>query len=190
MIAELVVASTCYWNNPGAQPYRQYPFEPAVERALRNYDFPPEVRRELAWKIKNTFSDAVVDITKTSLSATGGTASNFRDMHFRNNALCSGEVIRNRWSENHRETALIYCSNSYCVAIPTVCGNISRIDYVPHIKSPKVVSFQDNPPKFWEGELDPLIQNVPEPNSLLLASLGIFGIAAICLPKNKHKKEK
>lgn len=190
MIAELVVASSCYWNNPGAQPYRRHPFDGAVATALKNYNFPPEVQRELAWKIKHTFSDAAVDITKTGLNATGGTAANLRDMHFGKNTLCKGEVVRNRWTADHKESALIYCSDSYCVAIPTVCGNISRIDYVLTVKTPQIVSFQDDPPKFWEGELDPLVQNVSEPNSLLLASLGIFGIAALSLPKNKHKKEK
>lgn len=189
MIAELVVASSCYWNNPGTDPYRKYPFDAAVVTALKNYNFPQSVQTELAWKIKHMFSDAVVDITKTELHATGGTASNFRDMHFGKNTLCRGEVVRNHWTTDHKESALVYCSDSYCVAIPTVCGNISRIDYVPAVRTPEIVSFQEHPPKFWEGDLDPLAKNVSEPNSLLLTSLGIFGIAALSLPKNKHKKE-
>lgn len=123
----------CNWDNPGADPYRGS----SVSQAIASYGFSEQETKELNWKIKAGMPDAVIYIKKDSIESPFGKASNLRDMHFGNNRKCIGLVHRNKWSDTDEKPALVYCSSRVCLAVPVVCGNISRVDYEPLQKMPK-----------------------------------------------------
>lgn len=165
MVPETVLA-ICVWANPGADPYRGHGMG-KVEAALNNYKFPYPVKQELLRKIRRIDNDAVLTINSRGYSATGGEARNLRDMHFGKNRLCNGAVDTSKWEPGREETALIYCSGTYCVAIPIVCGNISRVDFYPVPPKPKPTPEWAKPPKLRPPT------PIPEPSTLLLSILGI-----------------
>lgn len=156
----------CNWDNPGHAPYRQHGVA-HIERALNNYDLPSDAKRELLWKINSMQSDATVFISSTDIESAFGAASNLRDMHYKG-GKCSGQVYRNSWNAAHREPALVYCSGQYCVAVPIVCGNISRIDYYPKVKA-------EGLPFYYEAP-DVPANHVPEPGTLMLALFGLLAL--------------
>jgi hypothetical protein len=109
-------------------------------------------------------NDATIYITKDEIFSAFGTATNLRDMHFGRNTLCKGNVTRSNWKDDRVYPALVYCVKSNCVAVPVVCENISKIDYVPFTKEP------------YTKPKDKVVHTVPVPNTLLLS---LFGLAAL-----------
>lgn len=156
----------CDWNNPGVAPYRGLP----VESALLAYsDLTDAQRNEIRWKIDTMNADAVIFIRKDGISSAFGEAKNLRDMHWKG-GLCEGKIDRKNWSSDHEESALVYCSGQQCVAVPVVCGNISRVDYRPFAKP-------DVELKFYEGQ----VNKVPEPSTLVL----VFGAILFLITRKK-----
>lgn len=151
----------CDWSNPGHEPYRQHGTE-HIERALDSYLFEKKLRDDLVWRIKSMQPDAVVFIRSDGIYSAYGTASNLRDMHSKR-GICRGPVDRSAWKPEHSESALVYCSEGHCVAVPVVCGNISRIDYSPKTVTRKPLGPSEN------------YNQIPEPSVYILA-LGLLGL--------------
>ena len=162
----------CNWSNPGADPYRG-PVEPTVAAAVARYEFPKPVQAQLVAKVKRLDTDAVLRIGKAGLYSPTGTAANLRDMHF-GKRLCSGPVHRPRWKADHTEVALVYCVQAYCIAVPVICGNVSRIDFDPAKKKEPDI----RPPLQYVPPTPPM--QVPEPSSLALV---VLALAAVRLMK-------
>ena len=152
----------CNWNNPGSNPFRGND----ISLALDNYNFNNHVKSELEYKISKGYNDYFVEITKDSINTSYGYASNLRDMHF-TKTMCKGDVDRSAWKDSHTEQALVYCSGGECVAVPVVCGNISRIDYIPKPGKTKLELYPEMP-----------YNTVSEPNMLwlILTALVIYMI--------------
>ena len=153
----------CSWDNPGADPYRA-PVGPSVAAAVARYNFPKPVQTALTAKVRRMDSDALVKIGRDSLTSATGTATNLRDMHFGKDRVCLGPVLRSKWEASRTESALVYCEQGYCIAVPVICGNVSRIDYT---RTPK----KEPDVRAWEGPVKP--RPVPEPGSLVLVSLAL-----------------
>lgn len=176
MLETVAIAAVCSWANPGAAPYRRGPATNTVAAAVARYGFPLDVQVELVRKERRIEQDAVVTITKQGMYAPNGTATNLRDMHWRN-GLCRGTVDISKWAEGHSETALVYCVREHCIAVPIVCGNVSRIDFKPH--PPKEPLFRawekpehETPP--WLKKVPPHRGTIPEPSTLLLVGAAVL----------------
>jgi hypothetical protein len=132
MIAAVALATVCAWDHPGADPYRG-PVRKSVSEAVARYpDIPPQARAQLVQKASLLQPDGIVTITRAGLASNDGTASNLRDMHHGSGpraGVCHGPVTRDGWAAAHAETALVYCAESHCIAVPIVCGNVARIDF-------------------------------------------------------------
>lgn len=158
-----VAVASCDWNNPGAAPYSRTPA--AIEAAIEAYtDIHPLARADLIARVKGLREDGIILITRDVITSPQGAAKNLRDMHWRD-GLCLGAVDRSSWPAGRVEPALVYCSLGWCIAVPTVCGNVSRVDFTrreytePHLRH-------------WDGKPVP-INHVPEPSSVLLVALAL-----------------
>ncbi len=151
----------CNWDNPGADPYRG-PVTATVAAAVARYDLPPLVRADLVAKVRNGLADGAVWIHRDRIDAgQWATASDLRDMHHgRPGRMCPGPVSRAGWAADHAEPALVYCSGAECLAVPVVCGNVSRITWAPL-------------PGREPAPAVPAVRAVPEPGTLALALLGL-----------------
>lgn len=116
-----VILNSCSWDSPGANRYIG-----TAANAVNNYtDIPKPVRDILIKRMDSKKYDDIVEITRNSISGKN-VYSDLRDMHFGKNQICKS-VTREKWKTTALERALIYCEQGYCIAAPTVCGNISRI---------------------------------------------------------------
>lgn len=120
VISELVVAAAavCSWNQPGTNPYRLEPV-----RALASYKLSPAQRDGLTKKMLVRKYDDLVEITPGSIKGQH-TYSDLRNMHFGHGTVCVS-VDRSRMPKPER--ALVYCVDGACVAVPTVCNNVSMV---------------------------------------------------------------
>ena len=116
-------ANTCDWNNPGANRYTGNQAE-----ALNNYkDIPQEIRTILKEKINAHQYDDHITISRIGMVGKQNYA-NGRDMHWGQNKMCKGEFNISKWNYMHTENALVYTYKGYSIAIPSVCGNVFRLD--------------------------------------------------------------
>lgn len=183
MIAAALIASAaavgCTWDHPGANPYRG-PTVVSVKAAVARYGLPAETQQLLIEKVRRLDLDATVVITRDGITSHQGTASNLRDMHYGKGRICNGEVLRTRWTAQHAETALVYCARGECIAIPTICGNVSRINFTA-VASTRAER-DDALPRFWQGT--PRTHNtVPAPSTL---SLVLLALAVTLI--NRHRR--
>jgi PEP-CTERM putative exosortase interaction domain len=180
LVTATAIAASCMWTNPGAAPYRASVVE-STTAAVANYDIPQYAKAELVAKVRRLEPDALVVITRDSLYSSQGKAYNLRDMHW-GSGVCYGSVNRSKWREDQAESAFVYCSDNHCIAIPIICGNVSRIDFVPN--KPKEVPF-----RWWEGDLlSKPVYNVPEPSTAALVAVGL--LIAVISRRNKCNKLK
>lgn len=177
--AAAVIVAACSWNNPGADPYMGN-----VPDAVYSYaDIPKAVQDKLHDRMARRDYDDMVEITGKSVVGAFG-YENLRQMHFGNNRRCE-EVDRSKW-DGRLERGLVYCEGTYCLLVPTVCRNVSRIDRVlavPDHYSKVERSFRDD-----EAErlrlLEELkrkrererVNQVPEPSGLALLTLGLLAL--------------
>ncbi len=119
-------ASTqCDWNNPGANRYTGDQAE-----ALNNYkDIPQEIKIILKKKINAHQYDDQITISRIGMVGKQN-YTNGRDMHWGQNKMCKGEFSISKWTYMHTEAALVYSYNGYSIAIPSVCGNVFRLNLV------------------------------------------------------------
>lgn len=148
----------CSWDNPGHRPYMG-----DVPRAVDTYaHIPPEVRARLKERMRRHAFDDHVTITRTGLAGQRGEYTDLRMMHFGAAPTLCGTVSRAKWATAHRERALVYCDGPYCVAVPSVCRNVSLITLpLPRADPPGPVVLVPNPPvpTPWT---DPAAPNQPD----------------------------
>lgn len=123
IVASIVVAAACSWNNPGANPWQG-----TTAQAVDSYkEIPLVTRNKLKARMEKRAYDDVVDITAFALTSNKHTyAPEIESMHFGANKLCLS-VDRSKWNENMKETGLVYCEDDHCLIVPTVCRNVSKI---------------------------------------------------------------
>ncbi len=162
-----IAGAACDWSRPGAAPYRG-PGDITAASAVESYtDIPAEARADLAQRIRSQREDAIVLITRDGITSPQGRAENLRDMHWRN-GVCSGPVTRAGWAPKHVEAALVYCSGPHCVAVPTICGNVARLDFT--FREPATPEL-----RMWDGR--PVqVRTVPEPSSLALVAVALVAL--------------
>lgn len=171
----------CNWNAPGIDPYRG-PVAASVAAAVQRYNLPPADQAELVRKARMLQPDAIITIARDGMYSVDGTATDLRGMHHgKPGRVCSGPVVRGEWRDDQAETALVYCSGAECIAVPTICGNVARITWLPTApsKEPEFRAWRGPPPETpatpRAGRPTPP-RPVPEPSSLLLvaAALGVM----------------
>ncbi len=182
-----MIDAICTWNSPGDDPYRG-PVAASVAAAVDRYGLPVQVKAELIRKARLLQPDAVIVITRDGISSADGTATDLRDMHYGKGRVCAGPVVRSRWRDDQAETALVYCAQGQCIAVPTICGNVARITWTP-AASPREPAFRAWHGAPGQGDLyspippllpAPQVQSQPskptsvsEPSSLWLALAGV-----------------
>lgn len=129
--------SGCSWDRPGVNRYRG-----TIADAVNRYkDIPVGIRNQLIFRMDSTDYDEIATITRDSIegeSEGGATYENLRSMHFGDNKVCD-TVSRAKWKDDQTERGLIYCEDKYCIIVPTVCGNVSRVDRVaPLVMGPPI----------------------------------------------------
>lgn len=123
MSASSYAANSCSWNAPGVNPYTG-----SVPGAIDKYtDIPKEVRDKLKARMEKREYDDIASISRDDIAGKVGNYSNLRNMHFGNGRTCD-TVDRSGWKPNVTERGLVYCEQNYCIIVPTVCRNVSRID--------------------------------------------------------------
>jgi len=118
------VVPTCSWDQPG-----QNRFTGNVIAAVDNYkDIPVETREKLKKRLANpkNYDDNVV-IKRNGIVGSKQYDSELSQMHFGANKVCQS-VTRDKWKEDQEERGLVFCEDGYCVVLPTVCGNLSRVN--------------------------------------------------------------
>lgn len=165
----------CSWDKPGLNPYKG-----TVSDAVDYYlDIPRKTREILKSRITANNYDEVVDITKQGIFGKRGYGPTIEEMHFGPNLICTN-VTRTRWPETMVQKGSMYCEDKYCILVPAVCGNISRVRKAENV--PPRPSF-----KIPEGYLPPSIQTstpLPEPGSVALM---VLGLASLVLVRKKRK---
>ena len=150
------VATQCDWNNPGADRYTG-----ARAEALNNYkDIPASIRQILKEKITAHQYDDHITISRIGMTGKQN-YSNGRDMHWGQNKMCKGEFSIVKWNYMHTEAALVYTYKGYSIAIPSICGNVFRLDLLAGgSKTTGGVSIPESPTPATPQEETP--SNYPE----------------------------
>lgn len=116
-----LISPLCSWDEPGVNKYSGN-----VAESVQNYlDIPATTRNKLQKRLEKHQYDDIADITRNSIKGKHE-YTDLRDMHFGKNQLCR-TVTRNKWEETAIQRGLVYCEDGYCVIVPTVCNNVSRI---------------------------------------------------------------
>lgn len=124
--ARAAAPEACSWDRPGHDS-----FMGDVPAAVDRYtDIRPELRERLKARMRAHDYDDIVEISRDRIEGNAGYEPQIRDMHFGQGRVCAS-VSRDRWSDDQRERALVYCEGGACVMVPTVCRNVSRIARVP-----------------------------------------------------------
>jgi hypothetical protein len=119
--ASVIVSPVCQWDQPGANR-----FTGDVSVAVHDYiDIPKNIRDKLEKRLNSKKYDDIVDITKDSIIGKEE-YTDLRDMHFGKNRVCQ-RVTRDKWTRVSKERGMVYCEENYCIVVPTVCGNLSRV---------------------------------------------------------------
>lgn len=121
-VTAAAMVPACSWNTPGRNPYRGT----AMEAVSRYVDIPAATRSRLVARIDAGTADDDVVITRDAVLGRQTYQPGITDMHFGRQTVCE-RVTRERWPASAREPAKVYCADGYCLIVPRVCGNISRI---------------------------------------------------------------
>lgn len=114
--------AACLWTDPGANRYTGDPVA-----AVNSYaDIPPQARAELAEAVGQRAYSALVEIRRDSIG--GGRFTHMRAMYWGAGQQCLGDVDRSGWPADRVERGLVYCVRGHCVIVPTVCGNVARVN--------------------------------------------------------------
>lgn len=176
--------AACTWADPGANRFTGDPVA-AVEAYT---DIPPMARRDMAEAVKWKQYTAVVDITRDSIG--GGKYLALRDMHWGTGQRCTGDVDRQAWPPGRTERGLVFCRRGHCVIIPTVCGNVARVNMAGVVPQPD----PDEPALKGARKLVDTVRGpglrvraVPEPGSISLVGTGLFVAALIAWRQHQRR---
>jgi hypothetical protein len=165
----------CNWDHPGADPYWG---KSAIE-AIASYEFPKPVKQIILRKITDGKPDGVMEITYDRATWNDQYVE-LADMHW-GSGKCKGLVKRSNWNYFRVEKALVYCGTvGHCIAVPFICGNVSRVVFGVIPPVPRVNLFPPRPE--WEGtvpEPPTPAKTVPVPGTLALVVLALAAIAAV-----------
>lgn len=112
---------SCDWNTPGHDRYTG-----SIAAAVASYkDIAAPTRAKLLSMMeRHTYTDQVT-IGRDSIRG-ARSYSDLRDMHFGASKRCAS-VSRTGWAQSMSVRALVYCADGECIAVPSICGNISRV---------------------------------------------------------------
>lgn len=118
------VTAVCIWASPGADR-----FTGNIDAAIDSYkDIRAEVRERLKVKANAHAYDDHVVITRDSIVSDSATYDpKLTHMHFGGSGKVCATVDRSAWPSGAQERALVYCDSGYCIAVPSVCGNVARV---------------------------------------------------------------
>lgn len=118
----------CSWNNPGQNPY----MGDLREAVLMQSDIPVDVLYRLAHRVDRKEYDELVKIKRDSIEGTKATySSHIWNMNFGSRGRVCMTVDRSKWQDQAFEMAMVFCEGQYCILLPEVCRNISRIMRLP-----------------------------------------------------------
>lgn len=118
------VQPSCSWDRPGVNPF----MGDVVAAVDRYQDIPVAARAALKRRIAARQYDEIATISREGIAG-AYRYENLRDMHFGKGTICR-TVTRERWTPATQERGLVYCQDSHCLIVPTVCRNVSRVDRV------------------------------------------------------------
>jgi len=126
-LAAATIIAACPWPERGLDV-----FTGDVPAAVDTYtDIPAPVRSALKAKMASHKYDDIAHITGVGISSKDWTYGPLTMMHFGDGRKICRTVDTSMWSEKDPgERALIYCVEGYCIAVPTVCRNVSRIERI------------------------------------------------------------
>jgi MYXO-CTERM domain-containing protein len=116
------VQPSCSWDRPGVNPF----MGDVVAAVDRYQDIPAAARAALKRRIAARQYDEIATISREGIAG-AYRYDNLRDMHFGKGTICR-TVTRERWTPTTQERGLVYCEDSHCLIVPTVCRNVSRVD--------------------------------------------------------------
>lgn len=160
--------AACVWAHPGANRFTGDPVA-----AVNSYaDIPPLARAELAELVGIRAYTALVDIRRSSIG--GGAYTHMRAMHWGAGQQCLGDVDRSAWPADRIERGLVYCVRGHCVIVPTVCGNVARINKAGTTPQPDPVAHTGTA----FGRRSATVHQVPEPDTALLVLVALAVLVA------------
>ena len=116
----------CEWNKPGHDPYMG-----DLPSAVDHYiDIPVATRDRLKGRMRRLAYDDIATVRSDRIEGRLPYEPDIRDMHFGEGRTCA-EVTRHAWPTGHAERGLVYCEDGFCVLVPFVCRNVSRIRQRP-----------------------------------------------------------
>ena len=140
--------AACSWDSPGHNP-----FMGDVVAAIDRYsDIPTLVRIKLKQRMQARRYDDLVDIRRDTITGRERYDPTIRDMHFGLDRVCR-QVTRARWTAAMHERGLVYCEQGYCILVPTVCRNVSRVDRRPTLVAGETVGA---PPENIQADAVPM----------------------------------
>lgn len=161
IIGAVAISASCAWDQPrGTHAITAVPPSALVD----NYqDIPRATRDRIKARMDALKYDDIAEIRQGSILGEWR-YSGLRDMHFgaRGQKMCR-EVSLAGWTPEETERSLIYCEDGHCIAVPSVCRNVSRITRgAKRTPLPPGPMAFDIPP----AEIDPLpvamIPDIPE----------------------------
>lgn len=154
-------ASAADWSKPGLNPYVL-----SVPDAVDNYkDIPKETRAKLKQMMQPPHKPTDTVLIGASTITGKQEYANLRDMHWgKARTFTAGAVTRNLWSSQDTQRAFVYCADGYCIAVPFVCRNVSRIDVLPveELKNEPVVTVVTDGVSFEEASIKEQVPNTLE----------------------------
>lgn len=189
----------CSWDRPGADRYTG-----TTSAAVAAYTGIPQATRTrlMARLDKPSVYDDIIEIRRDSV--TPGYSDLFQ-MHFGGLGKVCQTVTRAGWKAADLQRALVYCEDGECIAVPTVCGNVSRITRLPPLRlegnggggsyglviepywsvvvwtvppdDRPLIPWQPPVWREWEPpRLTPHIPAVPEPETAAMLSCGLLAL--------------
>ncbi|MES2740841.1 MAG: MHFG family PEP-CTERM protein [Pseudomonadota bacterium] len=116
----------CSWDRPGVNPF----MGDVVAAVDRYRDIPPDVRSALKARMARHDYDDIVSIRRDSITGKHRYDPALKAMHFGSGTVCNS-VTRSKWTAQAEQRGLVYCEQSECLVLPTICRNLSRIKRAP-----------------------------------------------------------
>lgn len=119
------MTDTCSWDSPGHNP-----FTGDVAAAVYRYkEIPRSIADRLSARMAKQQYDDVAKITRDQIKGEAR-YTDLRRMHFGKRSVCAGAVSRTKWG-SRVERGLIYCEETHCIIVPTICNNVALVTKVP-----------------------------------------------------------